>query len=210
MGFTSNSPTLPFRRNRTLLVTIVTILALLLFGCSILSPEIFQAKVAVYLDTSKPKVDEIYGLIRLVTSGVEKEHTLSNALDLDPSKPVDLSVYAEGRRWLDWTGEMKRLDANYPIVVFSKSYCPYSTRAKKVLASYDIRPPPYIVEVDLRDDGSIIKTLLGRMTGHVTFPNILVRGKSIGGSDDLLALHHNQRLGEILQEAGATTRTQDV
>lgn len=98
--------------------------------------------------------------------------------------------------------------------------------AKQLLAAYDIQPPPKIIEVDIRggylddqtmltttysfcdaDDGSMIKHLLTRLTHRSTFPNILFRGKSMGGSDDLNQLHANKKLGELIEEAGATPRS---
>ncbi|PFH51917.1 hypothetical protein AMATHDRAFT_2625 [Amanita thiersii Skay4041] len=206
----------PIRRSRGLLLIVFVIALFFLFvprhqlSSALQDTGISKEKLVNYFGSSKPDVDEIYGLLHLVTGDVEKQAILSSNPDIDPTKPVDFSVYAGGRRWMDWKEETRRIDANYPIVVFSKSYCPYSNRAKKLLASYDIRPPPHIVEVDLRDDSNVIKALLTRLTKHSTFPNILVLGKSIGGSDDLANLHASQRLEKILQEAGAVVRSQEA
>ncbi|KAK2463667.1 hypothetical protein APHAL10511_004418 [Amanita phalloides] len=207
-------PTSLIRRNRALIFALVTILAFITFGYGLLpeslqNPSIAQAKIAEYIGfaPSKLKVDEIYGLIHLVTSGTENYDTLTDA---DPAKPVELAVYAGGRRRVDWRRETKRLDTKYPIVVFSKTYCIYSKRAKKLLASYKIRPAPYIIEVDLRGDGSTIKALLSRITGRATFPNILVHGRSVGGSDELTALHESGELEKILRRAGVTVGVLDA
>lgn len=78
----------------------------------------------------------------------------------------------------------------------------FSQKAKRLLASYNIHPAPRIVEVDTRNDGQLIKSLLGRYTKRNTFPNILLRGKSIGGSDDIQKLHEEDKLREILESAG--------
>jgi glutaredoxin-related protein len=56
----------------------------------------------------------------------------------------------------------------------------------------------------------MIKHLLTRLTNHSTFPNILLRGKSIGGSDNLQALHANKSLKKLLEEAGATARSKGL
>ena len=56
------------------------------------------------------------------------------------------------------------------------------------------------------DDGNVIKQLLTRMTGHSTFPNIIVQGKTIGGSDNLMALHASKELRTIIENAGAKPR----
>jgi glutaredoxin-related protein len=57
------------------------------------------------------------------------------------------------------------------------------------------------------DDGNVIKHLLTRLTHRSTFPNILFRGKSIGGSDDLNQLHANKTLAELIEQAGAIPRS---
>lgn len=41
-----------------------------------------------------------------------------------------------------------------------------------------------------------------RLTGHGTFPNVIVQRKSIGGSDDLARLHDSGELVQMLAAAG--------
>jgi len=165
-----------------------------------------RANVVKLIKSKKVEVGEIYGLLHIVTGDNEQEHILSN-VHLDPTVSVEMSVYAAGDTSLDWEKEKQTLDVNYPIVVFSKTYCPYSSNAKRLLAAYDIQPPPKIIEVDIRDDGNMIKHILTRLTHHSTFPNIIIRGKSIGGSDDLNKLHTNKTLVEMIEQAGATPRS---
>ncbi|KAJ4714278.1 Glutaredoxin family protein [Melia azedarach] len=71
------------------------------------------------------------------------------------------------------------------IVIFSKSYCPYCLRAKRIFA--ELHEQPYVVELDLRDDGAQIQYVLLDLVGRHTVPQIFVNGKHIGGSDDLKA-----------------------
>jgi glutaredoxin-related protein len=52
------------------------------------------------------------------------------------------------------------------------------------------------------DDADIIKRLLTRLTDHSTFPNIILRGRSLGGYDDLQHLHDTGALEHELEEAG--------
>ncbi|WVF71880.1 glutaredoxin [Kwoniella sp. CBS 6097] len=77
----------------------------------------------------------------------------------------------------------------YRIVVFSKSYCPYSKKAKSILGEYHISPAPFIIELDQRSDMSALQTLLQRITGRRTVPNVLLDFASVGGSDDVTLLH---------------------
>ncbi|KIM45357.1 hypothetical protein M413DRAFT_442030 [Hebeloma cylindrosporum] len=163
---------------------------------------ISRANVAQLIKTKK--VEEIYGLLHLVTGDHEQEHVLSNAVQLDPTLPIALSVYAAGDTALNWATERDTINENYPIVVFSKTYCQFSQRAKTLLEAYDLKPPPKIIEVDIRDDGNVIKQILTRLTHHSTFPNILVRGTSIGGSDQLQEFHAKKALKKLFEEAGVT------
>ncbi|PWA61289.1 glutaredoxin family protein [Artemisia annua] len=45
---------------------------------------------------------------------------------------------------------VKKTVKSHPIVIFSKSYCPYCKRAKGVFAELDQKP--YVVELDERDE----------------------------------------------------------
>ncbi|XVF62133.1 hypothetical protein PTKIN_Ptkin08bG0192600 [Pterospermum kingtungense] len=67
------------------------------------------------------------------------------------------------------------------IVIFSKSYCPYCFRAKRIFS--ELNEKPYIVELDLRDDGAEIQYVLLDLVGRSTVPQVFVNGKHIGGSD---------------------------
>ncbi|XVF59721.1 hypothetical protein PTKIN_Ptkin07bG0298500 [Pterospermum kingtungense] len=67
------------------------------------------------------------------------------------------------------------------IVIFSKSYCPYCFRAKRIFS--ELNEKPYVVELDLRDDGAKIQLVLLDLVGRSTVPQVFVNGKHIGGSD---------------------------
>ncbi|KAG7446615.1 thioredoxin-like protein [Guyanagaster necrorhizus] len=209
----------PIRRRRLIIFLAILTAFVLYFRSSLSLPESLKdvgdsvlsrasvAKLALTKQRKRP-VDEIYGLIHLVTGDVEHEHILSHSMTmLDPTKPLDMRIYAadEGDD-VDWEVERKMLDKRFPVVVFSKSYCQFSKRAKTLLESYDLDPPVKIIEVDLRDDSVQLKSLLTRLTSHSTFPNIVVRGNSIGGSDDLAKLHAEGKLKGILQGAGVKVK----
>lgn len=125
------------RKNRILILIAAAVLAFIFLGSRHLFSESFdisQSKIADYLSTSRPKVDEIYGLIHMATGGVEKQDTLTEAPDADPTEPLDLSVYAGGKQ-IEWRREVKRLDTKYPIVVFSK-VIPTSDTCTSIYASH--------------------------------------------------------------------------
>jgi len=121
---------------------------------------------------------------------------------LDPTKEIDLKVYSSFDGDDDWAKHVKELQTSSPLVVFSKSYCPYSRRAKNLIQTYALDPPPRIIEVDLRGDGDLLKVILTRLTKHSTFPNIILRGRTIGGADDLQGLHDEGKLRGLFEDSG--------
>jgi len=94
-------------------------------------------------------------------------------------------------------------DAIFAVIIFSKSYCPYSKKAKQILLeSYTIKPPPHVVELDLHELGPQLQQSLGESTGRRTVPNVLINGKSIGGGDDIEAMHVGGTLIEKVKTLG--------
>ncbi|RPB09716.1 glutaredoxin, partial [Morchella conica CCBAS932] len=90
-----------------------------------------------------------------------------------------------------------------PVVIFSKSYCPYSKRAKTLLLDkYNIVPAPLVVELDQHAHGAEIQAALGKRTGRRTVPNVLVAGESIGGCDDVYAMEEEGRLHDRIKALG--------
>ncbi|MCJ1465099.1 hypothetical protein MMC07_003715 [Pseudocyphellaria aurata] len=88
-----------------------------------------------------------------------------------------------------------------PIIIFSKSWCPYSKKAKSILLEkYSIIPSPYVVELDQHHLGAGLQSALEKSTGRRTVPNVLINGKSIGGGDDVEALDVS---GELVNKVKA-------
>lgn len=54
-------------------------------------------------------------------------------------------------------------------------YYSFSKRAKSLLASYQLSPTPFVVELDQRSDGPVIQEILARLTGRRTVPNVLLQ-----------------------------------
>ena len=71
-------------------------------------------------------------------------------------------------------------------VVFSKTYCGYCAKAKRLLDSKGIKYT--VIELDKRQDGNEIQNALYDMTKQSTVPNIFLDAKHIGGSDKLARL----------------------
>jgi len=85
---------------------------------------------------------------------------------------------------------VEKLISTYPVAVFSKSYCPYCSRAKSTLASQFSNAQIGILELDQMDEGDDIQHALAlrAKSSRVTVPQIYIQGKLVGGNDNLQAL----------------------
>jgi len=119
------------------------------------------------------------------------------------------STISEMRKKVD--AEFNSIIKKAPIVIFSKTYCPFSKRAKKVLLEkYLIEPTPYVVELDEHPLGPMLQDKLKSLTGRATVPNVLVHLKSIGGSDEIAALDESDGLIKKLEEMGTVGGATDT
>ncbi|PGH31307.1 glutaredoxin [[Emmonsia] crescens] len=99
--------------------------------------------------------------------------------------------------------ELNAILKRSPIIIFSKSYCPYSHKAKSIiLHKYTIVPAPFVVELDLHPLGTQLQEVLAGNTGRRTVPNILVNGMTIGGGDEVETLHDTGKLAAKIKTLG--------
>ncbi|CDS82036.1 related to Glutaredoxin [Sporisorium scitamineum] len=154
----------------------------------------------VYFDR-KPLDRGIFGTLN---SGPDNKFTqLLAKVGLPKSNSTKFSIlndayqlYLLSRR--DWVTKVR---PSFGLTVFSKSYCPYSKKAKTLLDSLNATYTVY--EVDLRPDAHELQPLLAKLTGHRTFPTVLVRDRLLGGNDDVQDLHSIHALKSILESVGA-------
>jgi hypothetical protein len=64
----------------------------------------------------RPGVNELHGLLYYA---VQENEALADDVP-DPTRPIDLSVYADGNPAQDWPTRVKLLDQATPLIVFSK------------------------------------------------------------------------------------------
>lgn len=76
------------------------------------------------------------------------------------------------------------IKANH-VMVFSKTYCPYCTRAKEALTKLSAKGMQ-VYELDERKDGEQLQAALLALTGQRTVPNVFIGGQHIGGCDKTL------------------------
>jgi len=89
------------------------------------------------------------------------------------------------------------------VIIFSKSYCPHSKRAKNILLEkYIIDPAPFVVELDQHELGQGLQSRLAELTGRRTVPNVLINGVSIGGGDDVAELDVSKTLVTKIKDLG--------
>lgn len=99
--------------------------------------------------------------------------------------------------------ELRSILKKAPVIIFSKTYCGFSERAKVLLLErYIVDPTPFVVELDVHPLGPELQDLLKQTTGRGTVPNIMVNGVSIGGSDDIAALDRGGELIAKVQDLG--------
>ncbi len=152
---------------------------------------------------------------RLVGVGSAADGQKKNAADVvgkdAPQKELEAASTAE----VKLNGILKKGPGTLPsastaaklttpaVIIFSKSYCPHSKRAKGILLEkYNIEPKPFVVELDEEPLGSELQDLLEVKTGRRTVPNVLVNGVSIGGADLIVDLDNTDKLTGKIQDLG--------
>ncbi|XP_037589962.1 thioredoxin reductase 3 [Cebus imitator] len=87
------------------------------------------------------------------------------------------------------------------VVIFSKSYCPHSTRVKELFSS--LGAECYVLELDQVDDGAKIQEVLLEITNQKTVPNIFVNKVHVGGCDQTFQAYQSGLLQKLLHEDSA-------
>jgi glutaredoxin 3 len=102
--------------------------------------------------------------------------------------------------------EVDQRGTSVPRVPFPPRVTPLQPRRAPTF-SRRLRPRPATVLTHPHTgDGDLIKAILARLTGRATFPNVIVRGASVGGADTLADLHARGKLAPMLRRAGIQVR----
>ncbi|KAJ7056697.1 glutaredoxin [Mycena amicta] len=88
--------------------------------------------------------------------------------------------------------------ASNKIVIFSKSWCSYSARAKALFQDNFPQEKALIFELDKRADGDAIQDYLESKTGQSTVPNVFVSQKQVGGNDKTQAAYKSGELARLV------------
>ncbi|KAG9321248.1 hypothetical protein KVV02_003922 [Mortierella alpina] len=88
--------------------------------------------------------------------------------------------------------------ASNPVMIFSKSYCPYCLRVKDLFD--DLSVPYQALELDEHEYGDEIQLHLKKISGQSTVPNVFIKGTHLGGSDDTNAANASGSLKALLNK----------
>ena len=80
------------------------------------------------------------------------------------------------------------------VEIYTKDWCGYCARAKRLLAERGAAVTEYPVDMDRDRRAEMIE----RAGGRTTVPQIFIDGDHVGGCDDLLTLDRSGRLAELL------------
>ncbi|KAL6863479.1 Glutaredoxin [Amphichorda felina] len=101
----------------------------------------------------------------------------------------------------DATTKVQQYIEGSPVVVFSKSYCPYCASTKSLLKGLGVKPT--VLELDQIEGGSSMQDALQEISGQRTVPNIYIGQKHIGGNSEIQGLSKSGQLEGLLKNAGA-------
>jgi glutaredoxin 3 len=79
------------------------------------------------------------------------------------------------------------------VEMYSKSSCPYCTRASQLLAAKGAE----FETIDVEGGGPRRQEMMDR-SGRMTVPQIFIDGRHVGGCDDLFALERQGKLDALL------------
>lgn len=80
------------------------------------------------------------------------------------------------------------------ITIYTKDYCPYCVKAKKLL---EIKKQQF-KEIDITHDPDTAAKMVEKAGGRRTVPQIFINGQHVGGCDDLYALNDKGELDKLL------------
>ncbi len=83
------------------------------------------------------------------------------------------------------------------VVLYTKDYCPYCTRAKVLLKQKGVGADR-IHEIDITTDEAKQKEMVQKSGGRMTVPQIFIGSTHVGGFDDMAALDKAGKLDALL------------
>ncbi|PRW61185.1 Glutaredoxin family isoform 1 [Chlorella sorokiniana] len=121
-----------------------------------------------------------------------------------PSRPGARAMGAAASSEADFTAMVQQKNADNPVMVYSKTYCPYCSEVKSLFERLGVNAK--VVELDELADGSKVQEALATVTGRRTVPQVFVGGNHVGGCDDTVAAYNSGKLKTLLEAAGVQAK----
>jgi len=80
------------------------------------------------------------------------------------------------------------------VEIYTKDWCPYCVRAKRLLADSGAD----VIDYPVDRGGEKKSEMIQRAGGRTTVPQIFIDGRHIGGCDDLIDLERSGKLAGLL------------
>ncbi|TMS36998.1 hypothetical protein L596_004030 [Steinernema carpocapsae] len=90
----------------------------------------------------------------------------------------------------------------HKVMLYSKTYCPFSKAMKALLENYDIKDMK-VVELDLEEKMHDMQDYLETLSGIHTVPQLFVKGKFVGNFEETEVKEDTGELQKILRDATA-------
>jgi glutaredoxin 3 len=88
------------------------------------------------------------------------------------------------------------------MVVFTKSYCPYSRALREMLDANGLKDRYGVFEIDREHHGNEVHKALKEMSGRQTIPNVYLNKENLGGDEEVEAMAKDGTLKAKLEAAG--------
>jgi len=98
--------------------------------------------------------------------------------------------------------QVDSLVASHPVMVFSKTTCPFCDKVKAMFAGLNVTVE--YLELDKIANGAEVQAALADKSGQRTVPNVFIQGKHIGGCDDTLKLAAEEKILPLLAQESHT------
>jgi glutaredoxin len=141
-----------------------------------MTSEDIESGVETTVTVDSPKVNKVEG------SAMKNITVISNLDEYDGDNLED---------------KLEAVILKHGVVVFSKTWCPFSLDVKDFLGS-QMGVHVYAIEVDEHPEGAKIFTYIKAKTNYGTVPVVFIKGKFMGGCDNIKALHEK---GELERDA---------
>ncbi|KAJ7760979.1 hypothetical protein B0H16DRAFT_1369285 [Mycena metata] len=127
---------------------------------------------------------------------------------VDPSRPINPELVLDfDTRSPHAMEEVARVVedvwARNPVLLYGKLYSPATRELKAILSDMNLRPPPFIMDVDIRDDVEVLAPMLARLTQSPELPVLLIGGQPVGSLAQIRTMLASGELQRRVKAAGA-------